>query len=235
MARMIAWNAERVDIATKGSGNPGTMNMIRNFGYKKGIATLVLDGIKGAVPALLGNLLLEYNYPAGAGFNPSLLGVYVGGLAVIIGHMFPIVFKFKGGKGVACAIGVFFVADPLVMLAVFILGFFIFYIFEYGFVASLSCILIISVLQIVQIFTQYRISTFSSEPLTDFIRTSAILTGVIFALIYIAHWKNFKRLFTGKESKISIRTAVKNHRTKKRAEAAGVTDGAVQNPENKEK
>ena len=146
MARMIAWNYRRVDIATKGSGNPGTMNMIRNFGYGKGAATLVLDVIKGATPALLGGLFLEYAYHEGGAFYFSHLGVYIGGLSVILGHMFPVVFKFKGGKGVACGIGVFFVANPLMMLIVFAVMTFIFVFLEYGFVASLVGILSMTVI-----------------------------------------------------------------------------------------
>jgi len=212
MARMIAWNYRRVDIADFGSGNPGTMNTVRTFGFKKGFAVLLLDVLKGVVPALLGYCLLE-SYLGGAGFRFSLLGVYIGGLSVIIGHMFPVVFKFKGGKGVACGIGVFLVANPLAMLIVFIGGFLIFFVFEYGFVASLFCILAITVIEYIRIFGDVRF--FADTPVTGYKVTVAVLIAVIFMLIYAAHWKNFYRLFTGKESKLSMRAAIKKNREKK--------------------
>ena len=242
MARMVAWNSQtsnRVSITAKGSGNPGTMNMVRSFGWKKGIGTLILDVIKGAVPALLGNLLLEYGLD-GKAFNPSALGVYVGGLAVVIGHMFPIAFRFRGGKGVACGIGVFLVADPFLMLIVFVLGFLVFLIFEYGFVASLTCILAMAVLEIVQIYTG-RFFPVMKNPdwdriteVTKYVKTCVVLICVIFALIYAAHWKNFQRLFTGKETRLSMRNAFKKLREKRNGGDSETTDSDINTENNKE-
>lgn len=219
---MIAWNYRRVDISTKGSGNPGTMNIIRNFGYKKGLATLVLDVIKGAVPAVLGGLLLEYAYYDGAAFHYSVLGVYTGGLAVILGHMFPVVFKFRGGKGVACGIGVFLAADPFVMLIVFAVALVIFIIFEYGFVASLTCIFTMTLLEYLKLFTGIfdGVNLFIQAD-TQYAIPVAVIIGVIFVLIFVAHKQNFIRLFKGTESKVSLRGAIKKGRAEKRKEEQG--------------
>ncbi len=218
MARMIAWNLDKrhVDISQHGSGNPGTMNMIRKFGYKWGILTLILDVVKGAVPAALGGFLLELGLNTGGGFYYSQLGVYIGGLAVIVGHMFPVVFKFKGGKGVACGIGVFLAAHPLIMLAVFAVAFVVFVVFEYGFIASLTCIFSMTVIEYIMFFTGEK------KPHTIAV---AVLIGAIFLLIFIAHRVNFKRLLSGTESKLSLRDTLRKHKQKKLAEKADAGAG----------
>ena len=219
MARMISWRTTRTSITTKGSGNPGTMNIVRTYGWKKGALVLILDVIKGAVPALAGNLLLEYGMD-GKAFNPSVLGVYVGGAAVILGHVFPIVFKFKGGKGVACGIGVFLVADPILMIAVFFLGALILYVTEYGFIMSLFYILAMAVLQIVQICTGTRFINILGDPpleMTKHVIASVVLICVMAVLIIIMHRENFARLFKGKENKTSLRKAFQERRAKKLA------------------
>jgi glycerol-3-phosphate acyltransferase PlsY len=92
------------DITKVGSGNPGTMNMLRTYGFKLGFLTLVLDTLKGAIPSLIGLLIF------------GKVGLYTAGLSAILGHIFPVVRKFKGGKGIACTLGVFLVADPSILL-----------------------------------------------------------------------------------------------------------------------
>lgn len=212
MARMIAWNARRVDISQQGSGNPGTMNMIRSFGYKRGIATLILDVIKGAVPAALGGFFLEMGMHPEAGFYYSQLGIYIGGISVIAGQMFPVVFKFKGGKGVACCIGVFLAADPLMMLAIFAVAFVVFVVFEYGFIASLTCVVGMAIIEYIMLFTGNPIMNNT----TQHTAAVAVLIGVITLMILIAHRPNFVRLFKGTEAKLSMRDAIRKSKQKKR-------------------
>ena len=95
------------NIRDMGSGNPGTMNVMRNLGAKWGILTFICDGIKGALPSLIGNLLIGET------------GLYAGGLSAVLGHIYPVYTGFKGGKGVATSIGAFVVADPLWSLIAF--------------------------------------------------------------------------------------------------------------------
>ncbi|MBR5226879.1 MAG: glycerol-3-phosphate acyltransferase, partial [Clostridia bacterium] len=83
-ARIIS-HKKNSDITKLGSGNPGTMNMLRNFGIKSGALTLVLDAVKGALPALLG--FLAFGGTAGGGM--AYVGLYIGGLGAILGHNFP--------------------------------------------------------------------------------------------------------------------------------------------------
>ena len=129
------------DITKSGSGNPGTMNMLRTYGAKNAVLTLVLDMLKGVIPALAGKLLFRY-----VGLNEDI-GLYVAGFSAIFGHMFPVIYKFKGGKGVATSLGVFMVANPLWLIVAFIGGFIYVWFFDYGSVASLFIVAFMSIFQ----------------------------------------------------------------------------------------
>jgi glycerol-3-phosphate acyltransferase PlsY len=85
------------DPRTQGSNNPGATNVLRIGGKKPAAITLLGDSLKGLLPMLLGNLL---------GVGPAVLAAT--GLAAFIGHLFPVFFGFRGGKGVATAFGVQF-------------------------------------------------------------------------------------------------------------------------------
>lgn len=87
------------DIRTHGSGNAGMTNMFRTFGKKGGFLTLFGDVAKTVVPILLGYLFLGYD------------GSYLAGLFVVLGHCFPIYYKFKGGKGVLAMFAMMFMCD----------------------------------------------------------------------------------------------------------------------------
>ena len=87
------------DIRTHGSGNAGMTNMFRTFGKKGGLLTLFGDVAKTIVPILLGYLFLGYD------------GSYLAGLFVVLGHCFPIYYKFKGGKGVLAMFAMMFMCD----------------------------------------------------------------------------------------------------------------------------
>ncbi len=93
------------DVRRHGSGNAGSTNMLRTYGKKAAILTMSLDFLKAIVATLIGTLFLGYN------------GMAIGGLFVGVGHMFPIYYKFKGGKGVACFAMVGLVMHPFVFLA----------------------------------------------------------------------------------------------------------------------
>ncbi len=94
-----------VDIRTQGSGNIGASNVARSLGKKTGILVLLLDAMKAALPTMLGTLLL-----ARGDISAEILALVA--LAAISGHCFSIWLSFRGGKGVATALGVFLVLDP---------------------------------------------------------------------------------------------------------------------------
>ena len=86
------------DVREKGSKNAGTTNMLRTVGKKAALITLICDILKGIVAVLLALVI-------GKSFNIEILK-YIAGFAVILGHTFPIFFEFRGGKGIATALGV---------------------------------------------------------------------------------------------------------------------------------
>ena len=99
------------DPRSYGSGNPGATNVLRSGNKTAAILTLVFDALKGYVPVLAVYL---WGAPLGLGVEAAVLV----GLAAFVGHLWPIFFKFQGGKGVATAAGVVFGLNPLLGVAV---------------------------------------------------------------------------------------------------------------------
>ena len=110
-ARLISRFKKR-DITKIGSGNPGTMNMSREFGLKIGLLTFLCDAIKGGVPALISYFIYRKYAFAGTGIAVADFTRYFCGLFVIIGHIFPVTMRFKGGKGIASTLGLFWFCLP---------------------------------------------------------------------------------------------------------------------------
>lgn len=103
------------DVRNLGSGNAGMTNFLRNFGLRKTVPVVVTDLSKTLLACLCGGLLLQ-----DAGYYPE--GVILGGVAVTLGHDFPAVMGFRGGKGILCAFGLILILDwqmALVALALF--------------------------------------------------------------------------------------------------------------------
>ena len=113
---IIISKLKKRDIRTLGSGNPGTMNMSRNFGLKIGVLTLVLDMLKGAIPTFVAFIIYKDMYFVGTTLPINQIAMVGCGFFAVLGHIFPIFMRFKGGKGIATTIGVFFVCNPLVAL-----------------------------------------------------------------------------------------------------------------------
>lgn len=107
---MIGKIISNIDIREHGSGNAGATNALRVLGVKAGIITLIGDMLKGMIVVLLAKY-----------FGDISLALMCG-LAVVIGHDFPVLFHFKGGKGIATSIGVFAILDPMVTIFSVIIG-----------------------------------------------------------------------------------------------------------------
>ena len=110
---LIISKFKRSDIRKIGSGNPGTLNMSRNFGLKFGLLTFFLDVFKGAIPTLIAFFVFGDEQFADSEFYIRDFAIYLCGLCVVLGHIYPIYFKFKGGKGIASTIGVFLIAESV--------------------------------------------------------------------------------------------------------------------------
>lgn len=194
-ARIIA-KFHKDDITKHGSGNPGTLNTWRSYGFWPGVLTFLLDMIKGLLPTLVA--YLSFGYIDGCSAE---IAVYIAGFSVVLGHIFPIIFSFKGGKGIATSVGVFFVANwwvSLIALIVMILGMlFVKYasIFTIGFVVALSIV---------------EICLCNPANWLNYILISGILL-----LVVLAHRSNIKKLLTGKENKTELLKMLKGLGKKK--------------------
>ena len=205
-SRIIA-KSKNVDITKQGSGNPGATNMLRTFGAKIGFLVLLLDAIKGLVPALVGRLLFKFT-----GLNQDI-GLFVAGLSAIIGHMFPIIYKFKGGKSVSTTIGVFMVANPLWLIVAFAIGFLYVWLFDYVSVASLFIVAFMSGIQ----GYFYSKPDYYGNNLAVLIALNSMMF-IIFGLVWFAHRKNIARLLLGKENKANLQKSLRKQISKQQRE-----------------
>ena len=98
------------DVREKGSGNAGTTNMLRTVGKKAALLTLICDILKGIIPVLIAILIGKIANHFEANIRIEYLA-QIAGVLTIIGHTFPIFFKFKGGKGVASSLGLILVIN----------------------------------------------------------------------------------------------------------------------------
>ncbi|PKK95913.1 MAG: hypothetical protein CVV59_01245 [Tenericutes bacterium HGW-Tenericutes-4] len=186
------------DITKQGSGNPGTMNMLRSYGAKLGGLTLLLDLLKGAVPAILGYFVLGGH----SNLEYATLGLYIGGASVILGHIYPVFYKFKGGKGVASCLGVFLVANPLATLIVFLVSLVYLWFFEYG---SITSFILITALTVIE---GLRVANYQNLFIT-------ILLFFIFFITFFAHRNNIFRLLIGKENRVSLKRMLQKKKSLK--------------------
>lgn len=162
------------DIRNHGSGNMGATNMLRVFGKKLAIITLILDMFKGVVAILLCKSLFKIH---------AEKIILLTALLAVIGHMFPIWLKFKGGKGVATGGAVLLLINPLIGSLVIATWLVVFMITK---VSSLAAI----------------VASVLSPVFTIFFDTNMNLTlfcFVLSTLIIIKHKDNLKRLLSGKE------------------------------------
>ena len=170
------------DIRSSGSGNPGTMNVVRTYGKVIGVVCLVLDALKAAVPAFFFWWLC-----AGTPYDVSdKLGLYVSGLSVVVGHIFPVFMKFRGGKGIACIIGISLLAHPFVTLAAFAVGLIFLIFVKIGALASFIMIFTPN------IYEAYTLG--GTQPIVS------ILIFVMMTLAVLAHHANIVRLLSGTEN-----------------------------------
>ena len=174
------------DVRSHGSGNAGTTNVLRTYGKKVALLTFGCDFLKAAISVLLGALMYG-----------KTIGGAIAGLFVIIGHMFPIYYKFKGGKGVACSVAVVMILEPITFVCLFV----IFAIIVIGtkYVSLASCVAMGLFPVIVSSFEGIYVKAFNHD--LGLIPAAAVIIAVL--VIYM-HRANLKRLYEGKESKISL-------------------------------
>ena len=170
------------DVRTHGSGNAGLTNFIRNYGVGQAAYVILIDAGKAAVSCLLtGMLLAPYGY--------YLQGAALGGLAVMLGHNFPALLGFKGGKGILSGLFIALVMDwriALIILAVFAIAYLLTKYVSLG-----------SVLAATAFSVSFAVLHFG-----DWV---VMISGVVMgALAVYMHRGNIKRLIKGEESKTDL-------------------------------
>jgi glycerol-3-phosphate acyltransferase PlsY len=163
-----------IDIRDIGSKNPGTTNVLRIVGIFPAILTFVLEAFKGFIVVFFAIFIND-------SFSYSIIICF----AALLGHMFPIFFNFRGGKGVATGLGVFLALMPVPTIIAFGIFVIVFICFSYVSLASTCAALS---LPIVTYFCKYPL-----EPI--------IFSFAIAMLIIYKHRSNLKRLKEGKENK----------------------------------
>lgn len=184
------------DIRTLGSGNIGMANVWRNFGRIPGIATLLLDLLKGFIPVIIAGGIFWQNLQNYRLLNPPLPAYFLSkefilsltAIFAVLGHSFTPWLAFRGGKGFATALGALLAILKLwllIPLLVFAITFFVFRFVSLGtIIATLSFLLI----------------TIFVVPLRDYLPLSVLTV----ALILFTHRENIRRLASGKEPRFSL-------------------------------
>lgn len=168
-----------IDIRNYGSGNAGATNVLRVLGTKPAIIALLGDALKGIIAVYLGKL------------TGDELIMLLCGLAVVIGHNWPIFLKFKGGKGIATSLGVILTISPLSSLILIIIGVFIIYITRYVSLGSITSAIILPFIFYMLHKSGYYL----------------VFALVLTFLALFRHRSNIQRLLSGKESKLGEKKA----------------------------
>ncbi|MGI6264633.1 MAG: glycerol-3-phosphate 1-O-acyltransferase PlsY [Acutalibacteraceae bacterium] len=206
----------RGDIRDYGSGNAGATNMLRSQGKGAAALTAVGDIAKGMLAVFIGGWLVM-NFPWGVSYpvssimiSPSvymaqvrLVGHYIAGLFCILGHMYPLYFGFRGGKGVLATLGMTLILDWRV--ALFSLGVFILIVI-FTRLVSLGSI----IAAVVQAIATFGFRAWIDHQPMPVVTLCTIMASLIGALLIVKHIPNIKRIAAGTESKLGQKTTDKN-------------------------
>lgn len=180
------------DVREMGSGNAGTTNIMRTGGFKLGAITFLGDVLKGFVACFIGKLVFANVLKNGETW--AVYGAFLCGLACMLGHVFPIYFQFKGGKGIATSVGIFAVCCwPAIVigLLVFALG-----------VLFTRIVSVSSIAAAITVVSFTMIFHYINAPALFWPQAAlAIAMGV---LVIAKHSENIKRLINGTEKKLTI-------------------------------
>jgi glycerol-3-phosphate acyltransferase PlsY len=172
---LLAKLFSKVDPRKSGSKNIGATNIFRTAGKTLGILTLIGDLLKGAIPVWIA-----------IQWGESYLWIAISGLSPFLGHVFPIFLGFKGGKGVATALGIYLVISPISVMIEFLIFAGIVWRWRFISLGSIICATTIPIL----------IAFFRSDSQAYF-----ILSVIMAALILYRHQSNISRLLQGTENK----------------------------------
>lgn len=187
------------DVRKEGSGNAGTTNMLRSVGKLPAALTFVFDALKGFVACFAGKTVFTHILENGGNaeiFVP-IYGAYLCCVAVMLGHIYPVFFGFKGGKAVACSVGTFAVCCPIAIILGLV-----------GFAVCLAVSKIVSLSSLVATVIVVGVATIYCfvSPAVDYnVIPAVILILMAGFIVFIKHKDNIVRLANGTEKKISAK------------------------------
>ena len=182
------------DVREKGSGNAGTTNMLRSVGKKAATLTLVCDVLKGVVAIvisiILGNIIKD--------INRELL-LQVAGVAVVLGHTFPVFFQFKGGKGVATSLGILLMSNWQIGLICLVFAIVLMALTRMVSLGSCAAAVLFPVLTLF-INDHYTVLTEGKQG-----NVYLIYSIILAVIVLYNHRSNIKRILNGTENKLSFK------------------------------
>ncbi len=191
------------DIREMGSGNAGFTNVLRSVGKGPAILTIVCDLLKSVIAVILGGIMF---YLASKGYDNVdaivRIGKYLCGFFCILGHSYPLYFRFKGGKGIVSAAGMMLVADWRVFLMIITTFLIVFIISKIISLASITCAALFPVYTFVLTFFIDKMN-FGYTGWYVFLCTAAAFGIAVFVII--KHSSNIGRLLRGEEKKITAK------------------------------
>jgi glycerol-3-phosphate acyltransferase PlsY len=180
-----------VDVRTTGSGNIGTANVAR-VSRGLGLATLFFDSLKGLVAVLIARAIAVHMLNGSADIQSMAIITGLSGLLAIVGHIFPVWLKFKGGKGVATAMGAFLGLMPWAVLVTLLFYIVIYAIWHYTSLASIACAALFPLI------AAFMMPAAERPVLLPFLVAACLL-------IIVKHHENIRRLLGGTENRLDLK------------------------------
>lgn len=206
------------DIRKEGSGNPGAMNISRRFGLKIGLVNFFCDALKGAIPVLVGYLVFRNYKFAGTEVKVADFVRYLWAFFAVLGHVFPVTLKFKGGKGISTTIGLLWCSLAceqwwfvFIALVFFVLLFVYAGITEWGSMGSLIGVSGFSIWQLIIFVLRYN----EGWLMNAYVVITFMLILGLNLITWGAHHKNLFNLMAGEEHKTPLRKMLKKMFRKK--------------------
>lgn len=180
----------KTDVRESGSGNAGTTNVMRVGGFLPGMLTFLCDALKGFVACFVGKTVF---FHALASEEWAVYGAFICGVACMLGHVFPIFFQFKGGKGIATSVGIFAVCCPIAIII--------------GLTVFAICVLstkIVSLSSMIATVTVVSLTIVFNNQSAEFL-PQALLALTMGIIVVLKHKENIKKLINGTEKKLTVR------------------------------
>ena len=197
---------DKKDIRTMGSGNAGFTNVLRSVGKLPSILTFIFDFAKGLLAVYLGMLIFQ---ASGAPFIVKQCGIYLAGVACILGHVFPLYFHFKGGKGVLTSAALILIIDWRIFLIVVGVFLIVFLISKIISLASISAAVSLPIgTFLVTYFADYRPNlshSFDKGYSLAYVVVTTAFSLIFAALVVGKHHANIGRILRGEEKKITAK------------------------------